>query len=109
MTQGKNSRNFRKKGPKKKLTHPFAKKEWYEIKAPNMFAKRTIGLTPINKTYGTKIASDALKGRVFETSLCDLSAGDMKDSTNFWRKVKLTCEEVQGREGHASLTSIRLI
>ena len=96
MTQGKNPRNFRKKGLKKKLNHPFAKKEWYEIKAPIMFAKRTIGLTPVNKTYGTKIASDALKGRVFETSLTDLSS-DQKNVQDAWRKVKLVCEEVQGR------------
>jgi small subunit ribosomal protein S3Ae len=61
-----------------------------------MFAKRTIGLTPVNKTYGTKIASEALKGRVFETSLVDLSA-DQKNVQDAWRKVKLICEEVQGR------------
>jgi len=95
MTQGKNPRNFRKKGLKKKLNHPFAKKEWYEIKAPIMFEKRTVGLTPVNKTYGTKIASEALKGRVFETSLTDLT--NTMNATNVWRKVKLVCEEVQGR------------
>ena len=69
-----------------------------------MFERRTIGLTPVNKTYGTKIASDALKGRVFETSLTDLSS-DMKTAVNSWRKVKLVCEEVQGRSCITNLHS----
>jgi len=33
-------------------THPFARKEWYEVKAPAMFEKRTCGLTPVTKTTG---------------------------------------------------------
>jgi len=31
MTCGKNPRNFKKKGAKKKTAHPFAKKEWYNV------------------------------------------------------------------------------
>ena len=42
----------------------------------------------------TEIASDALKGRVFEVSLADLQAPDEEQAH---RKIKLICEEVQGR------------
>lgn len=41
-----------------------------------------------------EIASDALKGRVFEASLGDLIKLDDEDS---YRKFKLICEDVQGR------------
>merc|ERR1712044_124859 len=44
------------------------------------------------RTQGTKIASDGLKGRVFECSLADLQ----NDEVTF-RKFKLIAEEVQGR------------
>jgi len=39
-----------------------------------------------------EIASDALKGRVFEVSLADLQNDEVA-----FRKFKLVCEEVQGR------------
>ncbi len=41
-----------------------------------------------------EIASDALKGRVFEASLGDLIKLDDEDS---YRKFRLICEDVQGR------------
>lgn len=41
-----------------------------------------------------EISSDALKGRVFEVSLADLQAPDEEQAH---RKIKLICEEVQGR------------
>jgi len=41
-----------------------------------------------------EIASDALKGRVFETSLGDLIKLDDEDS---YRKFRFICEDVQGR------------
>jgi len=76
MVQGKNKR-MGKKGAKKRLVDPFTKKDWFDIKAPNMFssknnADRICGKTMVNRTQGTHIASDALKGRVFEISLADL-------------------------------------
>jgi len=71
----------------------FAKKEWYDIKAPSMFAKRQVGKTLVNKTAGLKIASEALKGRVFEINLGDLQ----DDEEQNFRKIKLICEDVQGR------------
>lgn len=93
---------------------PFAKKELYAIKAPSMFAVRNAGKTIVNRTAGqselmmvcsfvsqpnissaefAEIASEALKGRVFEMSLADLNGGDESQA---FRKIKLICEDVQG-------------
>eukprot|EP00743_Colponemidia_sp_Colp-15_P000066 GILK01000079.1.p1 GENE.GILK01000079.1~~GILK01000079.1.p1 ORF type:complete len:286 (-),score=45.07 GILK01000079.1:55-846(-) len=94
MAVGKNKRISKgKKGGKKKVTDPYARKDWYDIKAPSMFAARTAGKTLINRTAGTKIASEGLKGRVFEVSLADLN----NDDDQSFRKIKLSCEDVQGR------------
>jgi len=93
MAVGKNKRLTKsKKGGKKKASDPFLKKEWYEIKAPSMFTQRNCGKTLVTRTQGTKVASDSLKGRVFELSLADLN----KDEDQAYRKIKLVCEEVQG-------------
>jgi len=96
MAIGKNKRLTKggKKGGKKKVADPFSKKDWYDIKAPANFDTRNIGRTLVTRTTGTKIASDALKGRVFEASLGDLIKLDDEDS---YRKFKLICEDVQGR------------
>ncbi|KHJ80803.1 ribosomal S3Ae family protein, partial [Oesophagostomum dentatum] len=92
MAVGKNNNKMGKKGGKKKAVDPFARKEWYDIKAPSMFYNRQVGKTLINRTQGTKIASEGLKGRVFEVSLADLN-----DSEADFRKFKLVCEDVQGK------------
>jgi small subunit ribosomal protein S3Ae len=94
MAVGKNKRLSKagKKGGKKKIIDPFSRKEWYIVKAPSMFKLREIGQTIVNRTQGTKIASDSLKGRVFEMSLGDLN----NDEADF-RKFRLICEDVQGK------------
>merc|ERR1712086_926657 len=79
-------------GGKKKAVDPFLKKEWYDIKAPSVFSVRKCGKTLITRTQGTKIASEGLKGRVFEVSLADLN----NDEDQQYRKIKLCCEDVQG-------------
>ena len=61
-----------KKGAKKKVVDPFTRKDWYDIKAPSMFKVRDVGKTLVNRTQGTKLASDGLKTRVYEVSLADL-------------------------------------
>jgi len=94
MAVGKNKRLSKgKKGKGKKIVDPFTKKEWYDIKAPSNFSVRSCGKTPVTRTTGTKIASEMLKGRVFEVCLADLN----KDEDQAYRKIYLQCEEVQGR------------
>lgn len=97
MAAGKNQKNFKKKGLKKKIHHPFAKKEWHVVKAPNFFDIRNCSWTPVNKTQGNKISTDALKGRVFEIALSDLVTKESDHSTDYWRKFKLICEDVDGQ------------
>jgi small subunit ribosomal protein S3Ae len=92
MTAGKNPRNFKKKGTKKKLMHPFIKKEWYNVLAPG-FDRRCITLTPCNKSAGQKQAADSLRGRVFQTSLADCN---YQSETQAWRRLKFQIDEVKG-------------
>jgi len=92
MAIGKNKKLGKKKGAKKKVQDPFLRKEWYDVKAPAPFATRVVGKTCVTRTTGTKIASDALKGRVVESSLADLN-----NNLDAWRKIKLCVEDVQGR------------
>jgi len=94
MAVGKNKRISKgKKGGKKKIVDPFSKKDWYDIKAPTTFTQRSLGKTLVTRTQGTKIASDGLKGRVFEVSLADLQ----QDEDQAFRKIKLRAEDVQGK------------
>nr|XP_037844012.1 40S ribosomal protein S3a-like [Chlorocebus sabaeus] len=94
MAVGKNKHLMKggKKGAKKKVVDPFSKKYWYDVKAPAMFSIRNIGKALITRTQGTKIASDGLKGHVFEVSLADVQ----NDQVAF-RKFKLITEDVQGK------------
>jgi len=95
MAVGKNKRISKgKKGGKKKASDPFAKKDWYDVKAPSMFVARGVGKTLVSRTQGTKIASEGLKHRVFEVSLADLQKGD-EDQAH--RKIRLRAEDVQGK------------
>ncbi|KAA8498213.1 40S ribosomal protein S3a [Porphyridium purpureum] len=94
MAVGKNKRLSKKgKGNKKRASDPFLKKEWFDVKAPSMFKVRQVGKTLINRTQGTKIASEGLKDRVYEVSLADLNG----DESLALRKMKLRCEEVNGK------------
>src|SRR5690606_20593585 len=77
---------------KKKSVDPFLRKEWYTIRAPAVFSVRDAGRTLVTKTTGTKIASEQLKGRVFESSLADISGNADYD----YRKIKLRAEDVEG-------------
>eukprot|EP01137_Pigoraptor_chileana_P020030 Opistho-2@81878 len=95
MAVGKNKRLTKggKKGQKKKISDPFSRKDWYDVKAPSMFTLRQIGKTIVTRTTGQKIAADGLKGRVFEVSLADLQNNEEEAH----RKIRLVAEEVQGR------------
>jgi len=96
MAVGKNKRLTKgggKKGQKKKTGDPFMRKEWFDVKAPAMFSKRSCGKTVITKSSGTRIATEELKGRIMELNLGDLNGDDDLG----YRKIKLCVEEVQGR------------
>lgn len=93
MAVGKNKKKM-KKATKKRAFDPFSKKDWYEIKAPSVFATRQAGYTLVNRTQGTRVSSDYLKGRVFEVNMADLQ----KDEDQGHRNVKLRCDDVNGRQ-----------
>jgi len=95
MAIGKNKNLGKKKGAKKKAVDPFARKEWYDVKAPAVFTKRHVGKTLATKTTGNKLARDSLIGRVFECSLGDLQD---KAEDDAFRKFRLRVEDVQGKQ-----------
>jgi len=95
MAVGKNKKVGKsRKGGRKKLSDPFNKKEWYDVRAPAIFPTKTIGRTVVTKTQGTKIARDSLMGRVFEVSLGDLKPNKEDEA---FRKFRLKVEDVNGQ------------
>jgi small subunit ribosomal protein S3Ae len=94
MAIGKNKKLGKRKGGKKKIVDPFTKKDWYDIKVPSIFDNRLVGKTPITRSAGQRVASEEMKGRVFEISLGDLN-NEAEDQS--FRKIRLICEEVQGK------------
>ncbi|KAL4108372.1 40S ribosomal protein S3a [Phytophthora ramorum] len=62
--------------------------------APAIFSERNCGKALVNRTSGTKIASEGLRGRVFEVCLADLN----KDEDQAFRKIRLCAEEIQGNQ-----------
>jgi len=94
MAVGKNKRISKgKKGSKKKVVDAFSRKEWYNIVAPAVFRNRDVGKTPVNRSVGTKLAADSLRGRVISVSLADLN----NNESEAWRIIKLRVEDVQGK------------
>ena len=91
---GKNKRLSKgKKGMKKRAQDPFAKKEWFDLKAPSTFENRAVGKTLVNRSTGLRSAADDLKGRVVEMCLADLQGSE----DHSYRKIKLRVDEVQGK------------
>lgn len=97
MAIGKNKRVNKggKRGNKKQIKEPMSRKEWYDVVAPTAFKTRQFTKTICNKTQGLKIASDNIRGRVFEANLADLDGGANRDQP--FRKVKLVSQDVVGR------------
>ncbi len=48
---------------KKKAQDPFARKDWYDIKAPTSFNVRNMGKTLVTRTTGTKVGSSSTSGK----------------------------------------------
>jgi small subunit ribosomal protein S3Ae len=94
MAVGKNKK-LGKKGKKtgRKAADPFAKKEWYDVKAPSVFPIRDIGKTVVTKTQGQRNSRDSLLGRVMESSLGDLKEAAEDDA---YRKFSFKVEDIQG-------------
>merc|ERR1712226_1132130 len=94
MAVGKNKKLQKKgKGNKKRPVDPMTRKEWFDVKAPSSFNVRQVGKTLCNKTIGKRLAKDNIMGRVFEASLADLN----NDEDQAFRKIRLRCEDVQGK------------
>jgi len=95
MAVGKNKKLGKKKGQKKKIVDSFLKKEWYDVRAPAQFkGNRLVARTPVNRTVGTKLSADSLRGRVFTVSLADLQ----KDEDQAYRKFRLRVDDIQGNK-----------
>jgi len=93
MAVGKNKRLTKGKKGSKKVGDPYLKKEWYDLKAPSLFNVINFGKTLVTKSQGTKLAADGLRGRIYEINLADLN----NDEDQSFRKIKLCCEDIQGR------------
>ena len=108
MAVGKQNRNKSagKKGSKKKVIEPMSRKEWYDVVAPTNFKNRQFTKAICNKTIGTKISADNLRGRVYEGNLADLDETTGKDQP--FKKVKFMVEEVQGRNLLTSFHGLEL-
>jgi len=106
MAIGKNKKlGKKKKATGRKQTDLFAKKEWYQVKAPTLFPKRDLGYTVVTKTTGQRVARDGLLGRVFEQSF-----GDLKDASedDAFRKFRFKVEEVAGTQCLTSFYGLTL-
>jgi small subunit ribosomal protein S3Ae len=93
MAVGKNKKLGKKKKGNRKAVDAFARKDWFNIKAPNSFPIRQVGKTLATKTTGNKLSRDSLMGRVVEVSLGDLKPNGEDDA---FRKFKLKVQEVSG-------------
>jgi len=97
MAVGKNKKlGIKKKEGARKAQDPFARKEWYDVKAPLNFPAHAIGKTVATKTTGQRQARDSLVGRVFEASLGDLKPQGGEEEA--FRKFRFRVEDVQGSQ-----------
>lgn len=49
---GKNKKLSKRGGTKKRAVDAFARKDWYQLKAPTFFSQRDLGRTPVNRSQG---------------------------------------------------------
>ncbi|EPY20943.1 small subunit ribosomal protein S3Ae [Strigomonas culicis] len=89
-----------------------ARKEWYDVVAPANFEKRQFAKTIHNKTQGTRIASELIKGRVFEANMADLAIENENTHTtkneDAYRNIRFIVQDVQGRNLLTQFHSINM-
>ena len=94
MAKGKNKKMGRKGKNKKGDKHSFLKKEWHKLVSPSDLKNtRMVGWTCVNKTQGTKISTDYLKGRVGEITVADISDDIVRNDLS--RKIRILVEDVK--------------
>jgi small subunit ribosomal protein S3Ae len=64
-----------------------------------MFSQRKFTKSPVNVTAGKKLASDSLKGRVFEANLGDLN------NINNYKKIKFIIDDASDTRNKLALTN----
>jgi small subunit ribosomal protein S3Ae len=93
MAPKQSQKQSNKKGSKKKVGDSFLLKEWYDIKAPNVFTEHHVGKTLVNRSQGLRNCEDDLKDRTVEVSLADLN----KDEQQAHNKITLKVLSVHGK------------
>lgn len=94
MAKGKNKRTGRKGKNKKGDRHAFLRKEWHKLISPSdLKGTQMVGWTCVNKTQGTKISTDYLKGRVGEITVADITENTARN--DLARKIKVFVEDVK--------------
>lgn len=94
MAKGKNKKLGRKGKNRKADKHAFLKKEWHKLISPtDLKGTKMVGWTCVNKTQGTKISTDYLKGRVGEITVTDIRNNGVRNDLS--RKIKIFIEEVK--------------
>lgn len=73
MAQGKNKKNYGKKGQKKKVIDPLSRKEWYQLRAPAPFQAGGFGYTCANRTMGLSNSFNLFQKRLKTVSKGELS------------------------------------
>lgn len=65
-------------------TDPFAKKDWYDIKAPSTFSTRNVGKTLVTRTAGTKVSGPgaAVSQRCMQSLQLHVGAATMPESVH---------------------------
>ena len=92
MAIGKNKRTPGRKTGKRTVDF-MTRKDWYDVIAPATFRRRLAAKTLVTRTFGTRLASDGLRHRVFQTYLSDLQ----EQPEHGHVKIRLRVEEIVGR------------
>lgn len=102
MTAGKSKRVPKGKKSQNK-TDAYAKKEWFQVKAPAPFGSKVFCRTVANKTIGTKTSNENLKHRQFEVPV-----GDLKEDKSFAHQLlKFRVDDTRGKTCYTSFAGFR--